>query len=111
MSDEDLLYHMLDAARQIQVYLVGITRDRFMQNRLRQDAVIRCFQVIGEAARRVSNDMKVDHSEIEWRKMIGMRTVVIHEFHRIDLEVIWTAAQNSIPPLIAALAPLIPPEE
>ncbi|MBK8030148.1 MAG: DUF86 domain-containing protein [Chloroflexi bacterium] len=80
MPDEELLAHMLDAAGRIQSYLTGITRDQFLQNRLRQDAVIRCIQVIGEAARRVSNDMRIDHPEIEWRKMMGMRTLVIHEF-------------------------------
>ncbi|MBK9751787.1 MAG: DUF86 domain-containing protein [Chloroflexi bacterium] len=52
MPDEELLAHMLDAAGRIQSYLTGITRDQFLQNRLRQDAaVIRCIQVIGEAAR------------------------------------------------------------
>lgn len=111
MSDDLLLAHMLDAALQIQIYLGGITRDQFMQNRLRQDAVIRCLQVIGEASRRVSNDMRIDHPEIEWRQMLAMRNVVIHEFHRIRLAVILDTTQDDIPQLIAALTPLIPPKE
>jgi len=82
-----------------------------MQSRLHQDAVIRCIQVIGEAARRMSNDIKINHPEIEWRLIVGMRTVVIHEFFRIKLNVIWDATQDSIPALIRALAPLVPPEE
>ncbi|MBK8030534.1 MAG: DUF86 domain-containing protein [Chloroflexi bacterium] len=111
MPDEELLAHMLDAAGRIQSYLTGITRDQFMQNRLRQDAVIRCLQVIGEASRRVSNDMRIDHPEIEWRTIVGMRTVVIHEFHRIKLNMIWDVTQDDIPALIAALLPLVPPEQ
>lgn len=111
MPDEKLFAHMLDAANRIRVYLAGMPRDQFMQSRLHQDAVIRCLQVIGEADRRLSNDMRIDHPEIDWRKMIGMRTVVIHEFHRIRLSVIWDTTQDDIPPLIAALTPLVPPEE
>ncbi len=111
MPDEKLFIHMFDAAKQILEYLSGMNRDQFMQSRLHQDAVIRNFQVIGEAARRMSNDMRIDHPEFEWRKMIGLRTMVIHEYFRIDLEVIWDIAQDDIPPLIAALTPLVPPEE
>jgi uncharacterized protein with HEPN domain len=111
MIDETLLAHMLDAAKRVHVYLAQMMRDQFMQSRLHQDAVIRCIQVIGEAARRVSNDMRLDHPEIDWHLIIGMRTVVIHEFHRIKLDVIWTTTQDDIPPLIAALRPLVPPPE
>ncbi len=111
MTDEKLLAHMLDAAKQIQVYVAGMTWDQFMQSRLHQDAVIRCIQVIGEAARRMSNDIKINHPEIEWRLIVGMRTVVIHEFFRIKLNVIWDATQDSIPALIRALTPLVPPED
>ncbi|MBK9751786.1 MAG: DUF86 domain-containing protein [Chloroflexi bacterium] len=55
--------------------------------------------------------MRIDHPEIEWRTIVGMRTVVIHEFHRIKLNMIWDVTQDDIPALIAALLPLVPPEQ
>jgi uncharacterized protein with HEPN domain len=58
-----------------------------------QDAVIRCLEVLGEATKRLSREIRIAHTEIPWRAMAGMRDVLIHAYDQIDLEEVWMAYQ------------------
>ncbi len=64
------------------------------------DAVVRNFEIIGEAANRVSEDFRATHPEIEWRRMIGLRNRVIHEYFGIDYETVWKIRNENIPELL-----------
>jgi uncharacterized protein with HEPN domain len=64
-----------------------------------QDAVIRCLQVIGEATKRLSRDLRAQNPEIPWREMAGMRDVLIHAYDRVDLEEIWITLSEQLPRL------------
>lgn len=64
------------------------------------DAVIRNFEIIGEAANRVSEDFKAGHPEIEWRRIIGLRNRVIHEYFGIDYETVWKIRNENIAVLL-----------
>ena len=72
---------------------------------------MRALEVIGEAAGKVSGLMRDAHPEIPWSDIIGMRNRLIHEYSRVDVRKVWDTVQNDIPQLIAALEPLVPPEE
>lgn len=58
-----------------------------------QDSVIRCLEVLGEATKRLSSEIRIEHTEIPWRAMAGMRDVLIHAYDQIDLEEVWMAYQ------------------
>jgi uncharacterized protein with HEPN domain len=68
-----------------------------------QDAVIRRIEIIGEAARRVSEDSREAHPQLPWQAMVGMRNVMIHDYDDIDLGVVWETLQNDLSPLVKQL--------
>ena len=73
--------------------------DDFMQDDKTIDAVVRNFEIIGEASNRVPDDFKTEHPEIEWRRIIGFRNPIIHEYFGIDYENLWRIKTDNIPPL------------
>jgi uncharacterized protein with HEPN domain len=101
---------MLERAYQVQAHMQGVGREAFTTDELRQLAVSKLIQDIGEGARRLSEAFRESHPGIPWRRMIGMRNVLVHEYDQIDVDELWDAATISIPRLIAQLEPLVPPE-
>lgn len=84
-----------------------MTEDQFQNSKLRQKAVIRCFEIIGEATKRVSDEFKTEHSGIPWRKMAGFRDVLIHDYDRVESEIIWDTAQEELPRLKTDLVQIL----
>lgn len=72
-------------------------------------AVERELEIIGDAARRVSEPFKLSHPEIPWRALIAQRNVISHEYDDLKLDWLWVIATDKIPPLIEVIEPLIPP--
>ena len=101
--DNAHLRDFLDSALAIRRYLDGIGREQFEQNAEKQDAVIRRFEIMGEAARRLSPEVQAALPEIPWRFVTGMRNILIHDYDEVNLNIVWDAAQRDLPPLIAAL--------
>jgi uncharacterized protein with HEPN domain len=79
--------------------LTGDDRDAFLRDRTAQQAVAFNLAVLGEAARALSDDLRERHPEVPWREVIGQRHVVIHEYHRLDLDAIWNTASEDVPRL------------
>jgi len=113
MPPRDAVYllHMLQAARLVLSFVEGIDAAALQADIMRQSAVIRQIEVIGEAARHVSAEFRAAHPAIPWSKIIAMRNELIHAYHRVALDVVWHVVTEDIPTLIAQLEPLVPPEE
>jgi uncharacterized protein with HEPN domain len=109
--DDAYLLDILIAARKALEFLEGMTWDAFEQSELHQNAVIRPLEIIGEAARRVSQQTRDAHPEIPWAQMIGMRNRLIHEYFRVNLVTVWETVRNDLPSLITLIEPLVPPED
>lgn len=109
--DDAYLLDMLLAARQAREFAAGQTLESFRDNNMLQYAVVYLVQVIGEAARLVSDDCRQSHPEIPWSAIVGMRHHLVHEYFRVAPEEVWSVVANDLPPLIAQLEPLVPPEE
>jgi uncharacterized protein with HEPN domain len=109
--DEKYLLDMLLSARQARIYAEGMDRAQFLEDTLTQDAIIRRLEVIGEAAARVSEKTREAHRHIPWSAMAGMRNRLVHEYFRVDLDIVWQVVRYELPDLIPALEPLIPPED
>lgn len=109
-SDDALLLDMLIAARKIIRFSAGMTFDAFEADEMAQSAVIRELQVIGEAARLVSEEAKTAYPAIDWRTMTGMRNRLVHEYFAIRLDVVWQTVVEDIPPLIDRLNDILPGE-
>ena len=77
----------------------NVSMDEFIKNVEKQDAVVRNFEIIGEATRRVDNEFKVTYTQIPWKTMKGMRNFLIHEYDVVDLKLVWDAVHDDLPEL------------
>jgi uncharacterized protein with HEPN domain len=113
MPKDDLLYlaHMLDTARKICDKVQGIDRDIYDGDENLRLALAHLVQVIGEAARRVSPQTCTAHPGIPWREIIGMRHKIVHDYMSLDEDILWQVVTKDLPPLIALLERIVPPEE
>ena len=108
--DKAWLWDMLDAALAIQRFVEGQTYRDYLANRMLRGAVERHIEIVGEAARRISDPTKEAHPEIPWRAIIGQRNVLAHEYDEVLNEAIWGVATRRIPGLVAALRAILPPD-
>ena len=110
MSERDLVLlveDMLDAANKVLLYTADLNFQQFISDNKTIDATVRNFEIIGEAANRIPQDYKLLHPEIEWRRIIGLRNRIIHEYFGIDYETIWNIKEQFIPDLIEWLKTLL----
>jgi len=97
---------MLESMARIERYVKGLSYNEFVRSEIVIDAVIRNLEVMGEAAKNVPDEVKDAHPEIPWKRIVGLRNIVIHDYLGIDLENIWRIATKNIPevrPLVARL--------
>jgi uncharacterized protein with HEPN domain len=100
---------MLQAARRLQEFTAALSYEGFLESVLLQSAVERQLEILGEAARRMSEAFRQEHPEIPWSSIISQRNVIAHQYEEIRQERLWSVVTSDIPRLIAQLEPLIPP--
>jgi uncharacterized protein with HEPN domain len=103
--NRDLVYlqDILTSALAAQEYLQGLSRQTFLGLREKQDAVIRALEVVGEAARRLSQEGKDAIPDVPWRSLTGMRNILIHQYDNVDLDLVYDTVKEYLPPLIQRL--------
>jgi len=101
--DEPLLADILDSARLAIAYVRDVDWAHFESDVQLQDAVIRRLEIIGEAARRISDEFQSRWPNLPWRDMIGMRNVMIHGYDTVDLAIVWHTVQHDLPELARAV--------
>ncbi len=97
----------MDAIITIDGYLEGYTEDAFYNDRKTKDAVVRNFEIIGEASRQIPEDFKSLHSQIEWREAADLRNKIIHEYFGVDYVLLWEIVQLDFPSLKQKIQTLI----
>ena len=102
-EDRVRLRHMLDAALEIQQYVQSSTREDLDKDRKLVHSLVRLFEIVGEAANQVSDELREDLEEIPWFVIIGMRNRLIHAYFSINLDVVWETSIKDIPSLIEVL--------
>ena len=96
------LEDILEAIQQIRVYTEGYDEETFRQDRKTQDAVVRNLEIIGEAARGIPESLKATGPEIDWRKLVSLRNLLIHEYFGVSLPIIWDIVQTKLTELEGA---------
>lgn len=90
---------ILQSSAKVIAYTKGFSASKFKSDSKTIDAVIRNLEIIGEAARKLPLEFKKRHSEIEWRKITGLRDILIHEYFGVDHEILWDIVRHKIPKL------------
>jgi uncharacterized protein with HEPN domain len=98
-----LLIDMRDSARSIRTYLAGVSHESFLADAEKQDAVLRRFEIIGEAASRLAPETQALFPSLPFRSMRGMRNIIVHDYGEVDLELVWNTAMADLPSLIETL--------
>lgn len=98
-TDKAYLNDILGAISKIEKYINNISFSQFSKNELVQDGVVRNLEIIGEAIKNISFDIKQKTSEIEWKKISGLRDILIHAYFGVDRQIIWDIVKNKLPDL------------
>jgi uncharacterized protein with HEPN domain len=107
-EDAGYLWDMLEAARGVVRSVRGLTFEHYQADENLRLATERRIEIIGEAAGRVSQNVRQAHPDIPWRRIIAQRHVLAHKYGEIDDELIWAVVTAHIPELIAKLEKLVP---
>ena len=104
---EIYLEDIFGAINRIQAYVQGITRTEFETDQMRFDAIIRNLEVIGEAVKQVPESLRNQYPSVEWRKIAGLRDILIHRYFDVNIELVWEIVQSNIPVLRANIEQMI----
>jgi uncharacterized protein with HEPN domain len=90
---------ILEAIQRIKEYISNMDFEDFAENRLVVDAVVRNLEIIGESCRALPQEIREKYPNIEWRKIVGLRNILIHQYFGVDLELVWDIVKNKLPEL------------
>ena len=93
------LLHILECIERIKEYTFGFNQEDFLTNKLVQDAVIRNFEIIGEATKKLDTEFREQNPSIEWKRIAGMRDKLIHDYLGVDLFAVWRVIEIDLPDL------------
>jgi len=99
LGNKARLLHIIDSVEKIERYIGATKYYDFESNSMMKDACIRQLGIIGEACNKISEEIQQANQEIEWRQIIGLRNLVIHQYFGIDDQVIWDIIQDNLPDL------------
>ena len=99
--------HIISCAEKILSYTENMTEQQFLENDLVQDAVIRNFEIIGEATKQLSNEFRNNYNNIPWKDIAGMRDILIHDYMGVDLWAVWETVLKYVPELIIKLEEIL----
>ena len=98
-DDLAFIEHILDSINAIEEFSKNMNKEKLMSNRLKQSAIVREIEIIGEAVKNISESLKDKHPEIEWREIVGTRDKMIHHYFGVDLNIIWNIVKINLPDL------------
>jgi uncharacterized protein with HEPN domain len=106
----DYLNDIREAIHRILTYTAGLTYQQFMEDIKTQDAVVRNLEIIGEATKNLSVNIRKSHSKVPWKELMGMRDKMIHHYFGINYEIVWTIAKEELASLLPQIERILAKE-
>ena len=106
-EDRIRLLHMVEASQAALQFMTGRQRGDLQTDQMLLFAVLRAIEVIGEAANKVSEDVRIGNASIPWKAIVGMRNRLIHAYFDVDTEMVWETVQVEIPEIVVKLKALL----
>ncbi|MBI1741763.1 DUF86 domain-containing protein [Candidatus Acetothermia bacterium] len=103
-TDRDFLSDIKEAIHRIEAYTGGMTYEAFLADIKTQDAVIRNLEIIGEATKNLSEELRAKHPDIPWKSMAGVRDRLIHHYFGVNLDIVWQVVTSELPKVAPQLA-------
>lgn len=107
----DYIQDILEALGEVEDFTTGMQFEDFVEDKKTVNAVVRSLEVIGEATKKIPDNLRKKHSEIPWKRMAGMRDKLIHEYFGVDLEIVWEVVNNELPPIKPLIQKVLEEEE
>jgi uncharacterized protein with HEPN domain len=111
LSPLEYVRHILDEIVYLMRASQGLSKERFLKDETLQRAFVRSLEIIGEASKKASADLRESHPHIDWRGMAAMRDRLIHAYFGVDYEIVWDVVCNRVPALRRDLEDVLRREE
>jgi uncharacterized protein with HEPN domain len=108
MTDKDRLEHIVEAVVKIEQSLSGLSKDEFLRDEDKKDACYGRLVMLSEAVTRLSVELKTNHPEIEWHLISGFRNIIVHEYFRVNWNLMWEIIKDDLPVLKMKIQELLP---
>jgi uncharacterized protein with HEPN domain len=99
-ADIDSLNDIKEAIRRISIYIENLSYEEFLKDLKTEDAVVRNLEIIGEAAKNISEELKREYSQIPWKDLAGVRDRLIHHYFGVNFDIVWNVAKKELPGII-----------
>jgi uncharacterized protein with HEPN domain len=99
LTDKARIHHILDAIAEVENYISNIDHEQFFLSSEKRFATIKQIEIIGEACKNISEELKLKHLEIAWRSINGFRNISIHEYFGVNFQLVWEIATIDLPEL------------
>lgn len=107
LGDIARLEHILDAIGEIESFTSGLELENFLNNSLYQSAIVRQIEIIGEAANRLTDELKEKYEDIEWKGIAGFRNILVHEYYEVDYILVWDIIKIKLPELKQSITKIL----
>lgn len=95
-DDKERLNHIIEAIDRIKRFTREMDYEEFSKDEVIQFAIIKNFEIIGEAAYHLTDEIKGENPEVDWRKIMAFRHILVHDYYKVNLEIVWKARENKI---------------
>lgn len=110
INDDKVLYKMVEYIKDVKEYTFDCNKEEFLEDKKTQDATVKKIELLGEMVSRLSDGFKLEHNEIQWREIKGLRNVAVHQYDSVSMEDIWDMLQEDVPTLNSALCKILEQE-